>query len=225
MKKEKSHFSLEGDTLVLDMGIIAPVKKFARANYLVLDNFLTEEELGDLWRFTISKEKELRPSRVYKADTGTGEVDTTRRRSRVFSELGDFRALFDARVRAAAPQVFSHLGIRPFTIDHIDAQITATGNGEFFKAHTDNGHTPHKKRRISYVFYYYREPKPFTGGELRIYEPTTGDATKKKYKTITPTQNTVVFFDSGALHEVMPVRAVSDDVQASRFTLNGWIYK
>ena len=221
MKKEKSHFALEGDTLVMDIVLQALSPKYAKANYLVLDNFLTREELDSLWRYTLSKEEELQPSKVYKAAVGKGEVDTTRRRSKVLTAPGDFQGLFEARVRAVLPQVVTHLGIRSFSVDHIDAQITATGNGEFFKAHTDNGHTPQKKRRISYVFYYYREPKPFTGGELRIYEPDS----QKKYKKITPLQNTVVFFDSGALHEVMPVRSSSDIFQDSRFTLNGWIYK
>ena len=36
--------------------------------------------------------------------------------------------------------------------------------------------------------------------------------------------NAIVFFPSGALHEVTPVHCEDDDFKSGRFTLNGWIH-
>ncbi|MHA4811755.1 2OG-Fe(II) oxygenase [Flavitalea flava] len=233
-----ANFSVEGGTLVANFTLSLPSRRFKKANYLVLPNFLSPKELEALFAFTLQKEKELLPSKVYKTGTGNGQIDRSFRRSKVLTAPAEFRTLFTNKILKKLPLILEKLTIKEFAVDHIDAQITATNDGEFFKSHTDNGSPLQKRRQISYVFYYYSEPKPYTGGELRLYEPVKAmkktDSQKtgavesqpeKTFKTIVPVQNSIVFFDSGTLHEVAKVKCLSREFRDSRFTLNGWIYK
>jgi Rps23 Pro-64 3,4-dihydroxylase Tpa1-like proline 4-hydroxylase len=102
--------------------------------------------------------------------------------------------------------------------------MTASNDADFFKRHTDS--SLHEGRTVSFVYYFYREPKAFTGGELRVYDTRVeGDRIVggRKYDTIIPRQNQMLFFPSYLFHEVLPVRCPSQKLADSRFTVNGWI--
>ena len=43
------------------------------------------------------------------------------------------------------------------------------------------------------------------------------------YRTVEPTDNSIVFFASEEMHEVRPVVCESRAFMDSRFTINGWI--
>src|SRR2546430_17241910 len=59
-----------------------------------------------------------------------------------------------------------------FALGAIDCQVTASVDGSYFKAHTDAGANETYKRQFTYVYYFNREPKGFTGGELGSHEHT-----------------------------------------------------
>jgi Rps23 Pro-64 3,4-dihydroxylase Tpa1-like proline 4-hydroxylase len=83
---------------------------------------------------------------------------------------------------------------------------------------SDGGHGgPVSSRELTFVYYGHREPLPFTGGELRMID---GDAA-----TIVPHQNSIVFFPSHYLHEVMPIYCPSGRFEDSRLTFNGWLHR
>ncbi|MER5728904.1 2OG-Fe(II) oxygenase [Streptomyces sp. NPDC002138] len=78
---------------------------------------------------------------------------------------------------------------------------------------------------MTYVYFFHREPVPFTGGRLRFLEtrlvdgqPIPGPAVAE----IEPRQNSVVFFPSFHYHEVETVSCPSRRFTDSRFTVNGW---
>ncbi|HEY3663558.1 MAG TPA: 2OG-Fe(II) oxygenase, partial [Chthoniobacterales bacterium] len=80
-------------------------------------------------------------------------------------------------------------------------------------------------RRISCVYYFYANPRRFTGGELRVYDTwvtPTGDTAAATYTTLTPVDNSIVFFPSSVFHEVRPVCSESDAFAGSRFTMTIW---
>ena len=107
-------------------------------------------------------------------------------------------------------------------------QLTAHNDGCYYKIHNDAGSEKTANREISYVYYFYQEPKAFSGGELKIYDTELkggGAITHQNYKTITPVNNSIVFFNSRCRHEVMPVLCPSKAFEHSRFTVNGWIRK
>jgi Rps23 Pro-64 3,4-dihydroxylase Tpa1-like proline 4-hydroxylase len=97
----------------------------------------------------------------------------------------------------------------------VECQMTAHNHGDFFKPHTDNGHYC-TNRLISYVYYFYKQPKPFDGGQLVLYN-------QKGSLTVEPINNSLIFFASSCLHEVLPVHCPGENFSNSRFTINGWI--
>jgi len=104
--------------------------------------------------------------------------------------------------------------------------MTASVDGSYFKAHTDAGANETYKRQFTYVYYFNREPKGFTGGELRIYDDTIRNgklAATLSFHVIEPRHNSIVFFQAAVMHEVMPVYVPSKQFRDSRFTVNGWI--
>ncbi len=76
------------------------------------------------------------------------------------------------------------------------------------------------------MYYFNREPKGFTGGELRIYDDAIRNGklvATDSYQTIEPRHNSIVFFQAAVMHEVMTVHVPSKQFRDSRFTVNGWI--
>jgi Rps23 Pro-64 3,4-dihydroxylase Tpa1-like proline 4-hydroxylase len=57
-----------------------------------------------------------------------------------------------------------------FRLGKVERQLTAHGSGGFFAPHVDTGHPIAANRRISCVYYFYANPRRFTGGELRVYD-------------------------------------------------------
>jgi len=91
--------------------------------------------------------------------------------------------------------------------------------------HNDNGQDEVSARKITFVYFFHREPKVFEGGELRIQSPVIDNAAfgSGNYYTIVPRQNQLVLFDSSLTHEITPVKCSSGKFADSRFTVNGWI--
>jgi Rps23 Pro-64 3,4-dihydroxylase Tpa1-like proline 4-hydroxylase len=116
------------------------------------------------------------------------------------------------------------LNLPEFAIDELEMQLTAHGNGNFYKVHNDSDGEV-IKRTLTYVYYFNREPKPFRGGNLRMYETNyvNGWIATPEYQEIEPMNNRIVLFDSRCMHEVLPVESDSEAFGDSRFTLNGWL--
>ena len=193
--------------------------------FVVCDEFLSPAELERLRRFALKRRAVFEGSGVI-APTGRAIArrDEEHRRSRVLYEVGPFQRLMEERIRAYLPYVLERLGRAPFEIAEVEAQITASNHGDFFHAHTDNGQRPLATRALTFVYFFHREPKPFSGGELRIYSACAPENERTTpYSAIIPTQNRMVFFPSCLLHEVMTINCPSREFADSRFTLNGWL--
>ena len=124
------------------------------------------------------------------------------------------------------PDVLRKLNIPPFPIADIEVQLTAHNDGNYYKVHNDNGSPDTATRVFTYVYYFYREPKPFSGGELLIYDSKIENnfyVQADSCQTVEPHNNSIVFFLSRYLHEVLPVRCPSKAFADSRFTINGWL--
>ena len=109
-----------------------------------------------------------------------------------------------------------------------ESQLTASNDGDYFRVHNDNSQANWPSREITYVYFFHREPRAFSGGELVLYNSCEDSGVPEPVaarKRITPEQNTIVFFNSSVLHEVTPVRCPSQRFADSRFTLNGWLHR
>ena len=191
------------------------------ANYWQIDEFLTREDQRRLLNYVFAEAAEFVPT-----NTSTDEVNY--RRSSVLYFFPDFAELIRDRIQSVTSEVFRKLDLLPFSISQIETQLTAHNDGNYYKVHNDNGSPETVTRELTYVYYFYREPKPFSGGELVIYDSKIENAYFVKadsFKTIEPRNNSIVFFLSRSMHEVLPVRCPSRSFHHSRFTLNGWIHR
>jgi SM-20-related protein len=191
------------------------------SKYIQLRNFLKPAELTRLLKFVGDKEPEFVPT-----TTSTGAADY--RKSLVLHSFPEFSNLVINRLHSMMSDLFSKLEMTPFEVSQIEAQLTAHNDGNFYKLHNDSGSADTATRTITYVYYFYREPKSFSGGELVIYDSKIQNNYYVKadsYKVIEPYNNSIVFFLSRYMHEVLPVSCPSKLFTDSRFTINGWIRK
>jgi SM-20-related protein len=201
---------------------------YLSAQCVILDEFLTSSELSALSQYVLEHEMQFATSEVLSPGVSSGAVDYNYRRSRVLMDLGGHEKMITDRVLTYLPRVLEKWGRDPFTISRSETQITASNHGDFFHCHVDNGAEAVAAREITFVYFFHREPKQFSGGELRIYDSRreNGDfIPTANYRTIVPEQNQLVLFASGLSHEITPVDCPSGQFADSRFTLNGWVHK
>jgi len=193
---------------------------------VVLDEFLAPQELDELIAFTLEHEPDFEESEVV-SPAGEGVQDYTHRRSRVLMNLGEHEEVMLDRIRGVLPSVLDQLGIEPFPVTRVEAQITASNDGDFFAAHTDDGQKAISSRCLTFVYFFHREPRQFEGGELLLHGASStkgGSAGAGSHQSISPRQNQIVFFPCSCLHEITPVVCQSQAFADSRFTLNGWLH-
>jgi hypothetical protein len=199
-----------------------------RAQCVVLDEFLAPQELDELVTYALEHEEEFENSAVISPSGEPGVTDYNHRRSRVLMDLGKHQDVILERIRCVLPRVLDQLGIEEFPVTHAEAQITASNDEDFFGAHCDDSQAMIASRRLTFVYFFHREPRQFEGGELRLYD-TGGESdphlSSGGYQSIVPQQNQIVFFPCSVLHEITPVDCPSRAFADSRFTLNGWLHK
>jgi Rps23 Pro-64 3,4-dihydroxylase Tpa1-like proline 4-hydroxylase len=204
---------------------LTALDKILPAQCVILDEFLAPAELDALLRYALEHEQDFQVSEVL-SPGGPGMVDYEHRQSRVLFDLGNSPATVVDRIHSCLPRILPKLGRGEFSISQIEAQITASNDGDFFRSHQDNGHAETATREVTFVYFFHREPKAFSGGELRIYDTRRengGYIPTKNYRVITPQQNQIVLFASSLAHEITPVTCASRAFADSRFTLNGWL--
>jgi SM-20-related protein len=194
----------------------APVVK---SRYVLLENFLEAPVHQELLRFV-----EAEAARFVDATVTTNDADY--RRSKVLHEAPDVGRMFRERIAAAAPLVMAELGIHPFTPSEIEVQLTAHNDGNYFKLHNDNGSPDTASRGLTYVYYFFNEPKAFSGGQLRLYDSVVAGGQYRcgpVAEEIDPKNNSILLFAPHCHHEVLRVRCPSGAFRDGRFTVNGWL--
>ncbi len=218
------HRGFQGDIAywqVVSPGDAPPSSPVLPSAVLRIDRFLAPEVNRALYDYALSQESAFVPTR-----NSAGDVHY--RRSWYLPAFPEYGAMMRERVAATVPIVRQHLGMPLWEIEDIEIQLTAHNDGNYYKIHNDNGSPEAANRELTYVYYFHREPKPFTGGELRVYDSRIENGfyvAADSYQTIEPQNNTMVFFLSRYLHEVLPVGCPSRQFADSRFTLNGWVRK
>ena len=189
------------------------------SHFVQVQDFLTATELEQLFDFVIKQENNF-------LSTTNSANDPDYRRSMFLPIFAPFSELLMNRVEAIVPQLVSNLKIAPFHIDYVEAQLTAHNDGNYYKVHNDSGSPDTATRELTYVYYFNREPKAFFGGDLVIYDSKIENnfyVAADSFKTVQPLNNSIVFFPSRYMHEVLPVSCPSQAFADSRFTINGWV--
>jgi SM-20-related protein len=193
---------------------------------VVLDEFLVAEEWARLIQFTLSNTRAFGRSEVVRADGKSG-VDREHRLSRVLFNLGPLERVFRDRLRSVLPYALARLGMDPFKVSNLEIQLTGTNHNEYFRPHVDDT-SGTLGRRLTFVYFFHREPRRFGGGELRIFDAETVPepaTSAPSFRLVYPLQNQLAIFPSTCLHEILPVICPSQQFADSRFTVNGWYHQ
>jgi SM-20-related protein len=210
-----------GMTSTLDVDTGSSAAHLPMPPYRALRDFLDAETHAALLKFTLANE-----ARFYRTRIGRG-YDPGVRVSFGLRDFKPMKTVLRARIRTLIPQLIAELQVDSFAPAKIELELVAHGDGAFFKRHIDvpRGTQAAGKsiRVISGVYYFFAEPKGFTGGALRLYR--FGNGENGDFIDIEPEQNMFLVFPSWAVHEVMPVAAPSQRFAGSRFAVNCWIYR
>ena len=188
----------------------------------IVDGFLSEDAADGLLSFVLENEERFRPSRVY--EPNPGEDEELMRRSLSMNEgteeaLAEFHAAIDAR--------FEHLRtqtrVPEFTECEREADLVAHLDGHHYKFHVDTlsesaRNQATSDRMISMVYYFHREPRAFSGGELKLYG-IGGDETQ----LVEPRHNRLIAFPSMTPHEVLPISLPGNAFADARFSIACWL--
>lgn len=192
-------------------------------NVVQIDNFLSPEEQEETLEIAFANRDQFLPSGVVKQEKGVRKSSVL-----LMKNFEKFYQKFRFKILKFRPDILEKLDLPPFLVSGLEMQMTAHNDGEYYRIHQDVDGDKMANRVLSYVYYFYREPKAFYGGELRLYE-THIDGEKAgigdRLKTVEPRHNSIVFFDSRFKHEVLPVYCPSRQFEDSRFTINGWIHR
>ena len=207
--------------------LVAEPAEILPAHCVILEEFLPPQELENLIQDTLRHESEFHLSEVVSPGVNGGGTDFEHRRSRVLLNIGRHGAALAASVKECLPRILPKLGHDTFPVSRVEAQITASNDGDFFRWHNDNAHEEVASREITFVYFFHREPKKFRGGELRIYDSRWQDGyvPTENYRNIVPRQNQLVAFPSCLAHEITLVDCPSRAFADSRFTVNGWFHR
>jgi len=207
-----------------DIDASAPAtQSIIRHPYVQLDGFLPENDLRWLRDTVIAAQSRFQSS--WTSDDSVKDY----RQSLVLQAPPEVERLVVARIRAVMPEVIPKLRMPLFTVGRVECQVTASTDGSYFRPHTDAGKGAiDATRKLTYVYYFNREPKGFTGGDLRVYDDERHDgkfSSTESFQLVEPRNNSIVFFNAAIMHEVTAVHVASKDFADSRFTVNGWIHR
>lgn len=193
------------------------------ASHTIIDGFLGEELSGELLDFVLAHEGGFVPTAVYNTSEGSGIRGESRTSFRFDGDWKAKRKAFRAVVEARIEEVVSGAGSAGFRPDQMEIELVATRDGGHFIRHIDTlTQVPETTtdRIVSAVYYFHREPRVFSGGEL-ILHGIGGD----EMKPIEPRHDRLVVFTSIAPHEVAGTQVPGDAFSDARFSINCWLHR
>lgn len=189
-------------------------------------NLLAEPERQQLLDYLVENEDKFTAATVVEPDAESATVNETMRRGRTLHDLGSFEGVVSERIRERLQPALQRLGHPEFPVGRIELQVTASGDGDYFRLHPDA--SPGDTRELTFVYFVHREPRRFSGGELRLFMAREQDgelARSDRSHTLSPRNGMLVFFPALNQHEVLPVRVPTKEFGDSRFAITGWVHR
>ena len=193
-----------------------------------VSGFLSSAEHAELLQFAQDHESQFEQTTV--AASGDEARNIRHRSSRkLVTGLGEWKPRLRARLAEIFPAVCDEVGLKDPSFARIELEIVAHNDGDHFGRHLDTlyyGSRSHEKtaRFLSGVYYFFREPRPFSGGELRMF-PFDSQTYSTDYVDIVPQNNSIVFFPAFAAHEVLTVTCNTGAFRDCRFSVNCWFHR
>jgi Rps23 Pro-64 3,4-dihydroxylase Tpa1-like proline 4-hydroxylase len=194
--------------------------------YKLFHDVLDEKFTSSLWGELERKQALFTSSELYSADGDV--VDKEVRDSLCLSRksMGDIQESFLEIVKSYFTKVelfFCRSGLNLYPRE-LELNLYRQGVG--FKLHTDTGtEASIKTREISFIYYFFQEPKNFIGGDLVLFDTNrrSGEC-GDKFTKINIENNSLLFFPSDCWHQVTSLKESGASFFSGRFTLNGWLH-
>jgi hypothetical protein len=198
------------------------------APFVLLKDFLPAGFHDSLLPFVMSVRERLVPSAVI-SPKGAYQYDPNYRETLDFTESWDGRKRFREALRQILRGAMPRLHVAAFEPHVIEVHLRTYQDGHFFKVHrdVDPTHPDVASRVISYVYFFHRVPRRYTGGELLLFDtdPGANKFTRSAFTTLVPEDNTLVLFPSDFYHCVVPVRSPGKEFADGRFVINGFVQR
>jgi SM-20-related protein len=204
--------------------------------HLQLFDFLPESEHRLLLEWVLNNSDAFVRATVTSGKPGDeGKVNEKQRIALTASEFGEVGSAVEPRLQDALDQIIERIGYSGPKPSSLELELAAHGHGAHYLPHLDIavgedrlplGAWEGEDRALSAVYYFHREPKGFSGGELRLYRFGSmwncDESDADSYVDLQPHNNSLVVFQSWAMHEVRRVSCPSGDFKDYRFALNCW---
>ena len=189
------------------------------------DGILSQAEHDELLDWVLRREAKLKPATFV-----GGLYDPERRLSRSLprSLNGPWQVPLRRRVAELFPDLLRAAKTRPFELVEIDHKLVAYGDGDFIAAHSDTvtgARRGSTDRVLAAIYYFHREPKGYSGGELRLYPFGAAGTDCDPFVAVEPRRNSLTVFPAWATHGVTPVSVPSRRYEDSRFAINCWLHR
>lgn len=188
-----------------------------------MPSFMGDEYIGQLLAHVAANEHDFT-----RTVTAGGRAPGIRQSENML-DLGAFREPIEKKVLAHLPQVCSELGIGRFDVSSVETELVAHRDGAFYKRHIDLlfgrfRQDSAEDRVVTFVWYFFPEPRRFEGGTLRLY-PDAGMVAPEceTHVDMIPQNDVAIAFSSWMPHEVVPVTVSSREFRDSRFAVNCWV--
>ena len=192
------------------------------APFVRLTNFLPPERCDGLLELATANRRRFGPAMV-----GYGDVKPDARRGFHADRqvVRQVRPWFLPKLRTALPEVLTRVPVGDLGDCAVELKMTASLAQSDFKLHQDRNKR-HPQRRLSWAYYFHRQPRRFSGGDLLLHDSSpSGDAGSIiAFTRLAPLHNSIVFFPSSCFHQMTPVEGEPDDFANCRFALNGHFF-
>ena len=192
--------------------------------FVRMTNFLTPAQLDRLLEVALLGRERFSPAKV---NPDSPRLDP---KIRITLEadshtLSDFRPWFAPKIRSVLPEVLTRLQMASLDRYRLEVDMRVYLTGGFYRAHCDRISGSGHPRRLNFVYWFHREPRRFCGGDLLLYDRNddTGDFTAAAFSRIVPLRNSIIFFPSNALHQVIQVQCETNDFGDGRWAVNGHV--
>lgn len=128
----------------------------------------------------------------------------------------EVRPWFEPLLRTAFAEALPRLGLPEPRPSSVGLGLSVHRGGGFYTRHRDNGSHGFRTKVLSFAYYFHRQPRRFSGGDLLLHDENAATFTR-----IEPQHNSIVLFPAGCVHEITAVGGDIEDFGDARFALHG----
>ena len=189
--------------------------------FVLIDGFAGAATADAILRYAIAHEPDFETAKVALGQVSL--VDESRRVALVNHRIEPLLPSIEPVIRRAVDEAVPPLGLVHVAPYVLEFELGWCGDGGVFRKHSDtlDRFPAANQRVITVVHYVCAKPKPFSGGQLRIYG--LGTRAGALLAEVEPDHDRAVLFPAWLPHEVLPVRCESGTFADGRFAMSCWV--